>query len=124
MSERIRSIVDLGASGIVVEIECHISNNLPAIVIVGSASKAVDEAKERVRAAFATSHLELPRKRITINLAPADIPKTDSSFDLAIATAMSKRNPATARMILLKLDEAQPQRGVARELMERLQLTP
>ena len=88
MSERIRSIVDLGASGIVVEIECHISNNLPAIVIVGSASKAVDEAKERVRAAFATSHLELPRKRITINLAPADIPKTDSSFDLAIATAI------------------------------------
>jgi len=90
MDRSVRSVVDVGAYGVIVEIECHISNNLPAIVIVGSANKTVDEAKERVRAAFATSNLQLPRKRITINLAPADIPKADSSFDLAIAAAILK----------------------------------
>lgn len=88
MEEVIRSVIDLGTRGVAVEIECHLSNNLPAIVIVGSASKSVDEAKERVRAAFTSSGLQLPRKRITINLAPADLPKTDSSFDLAIASAI------------------------------------
>lgn len=88
MTGNVRSIVSTGASGLLVEIECHISNNLPAIVIVGSASKSVDEAKERVRSAFTNSSLQLPRKRITLNLAPADIPKTDSSFDLAMAAAI------------------------------------
>ena len=57
-------------------------------MIVGSVSRSVDEAKERVRSAFVSSALQLPRKRIAINLAPADIPKTDSSFDLAIAVAI------------------------------------
>jgi len=74
----VRGIVHWGARGIRVEIECHISDNLPATVIVGSASKSVDEAKEHVRAIFANAGLQLPRKRITINLAPADLPKTDS----------------------------------------------
>src|SRR5690606_6232951 len=60
----------------------------PNIVIVGVASKSVDEAKERLRGAFSSSKLELPRKRITLNLAPADIPKEGSSFDLAMAGAI------------------------------------
>lgn len=72
----------------VIDIECHLSNSLPNIVIVGFANKSVDEAKERLRAAFANSALQLPRKRITINLAPADIPKDGSSFDLAIAASV------------------------------------
>lgn len=88
MSATVQSIISTGSSGIVVDIECHLSNNLPNIIIVGFANKAVDEAKERLRGAFADSHIELPRKRITINLAPADIPKTDSGFDLAIAVAI------------------------------------
>jgi magnesium chelatase family protein len=71
-----------------VDIECSLSNNLPNIVIVGFANKAVDEAKERIRGAFADSHLQLPRKRVTVNLAPADIPKADSGFDLAIAISI------------------------------------
>ncbi len=99
MDGSVRSIIDLGTRGLLVEIECHISNNLPAIVIVGSANKAVDEAKERVRAAFTSSAISLPRKRITINLAPADLPKTDSGFDLAIAASILKRSgqiPSTA----------------------------
>lgn len=88
MSSSVQSIIAAGSSGIVVDIECHLSNNLPNIVIVGFANKAVDEAKERLRGAFADSHIELPRKRITVNLAPADIPKADSGFDLAIAAAI------------------------------------
>ena len=88
MAANAESIIDIGMHGLLVEIECHISNSLPAIVIVGSISKSVDEAKERVRSAFMSSGLQLPRKRIALNLAPADIPKTDSSFDLAMATAI------------------------------------
>lgn len=61
---------------------------MPNIIIVGYANKAVDEAKERIRSAFTSSNLELPRKRITINLAPADVPKESTGFDLAIATAI------------------------------------
>ena len=88
VSAKVQSIIASGSTGIIVDIECHLSNNLPNIIIVGFANKAVDEAKERLRGAFADSHIELPRKRITINLAPADIPKADSGFDLAIAVAI------------------------------------
>lgn len=82
------SLVDSGSSGLVVTIECAFTNSLPNMVIVGYANKAVDEARERIRASFASSKLDLPRKRITINLAPADIPKDGSSFDLGVATAI------------------------------------
>ncbi len=74
--------------GLVIDVECHLSNNLPNILIVGVANKAVDEARERLRGAFTSSKLNLPRKRITLNLAPADIPKDGSSFDLAMAVAI------------------------------------
>ena len=88
MGYGVRSITSSGSGGTIVDIECHLSNNLPNIVIVGSANKAVNESRERIRGAFATSHIMLPRKRITVNLAPADIPKADSGFDLAIAVAI------------------------------------
>lgn len=88
MTSQVQSVINIGSQGLVVDIECHLSNSLPGIVIVGVANKAVDEAKERLRGAFANSHLQLPRKRITINLAPADVPKDGSSFDLAIAAAI------------------------------------
>ena len=88
MGAKVHSIISTGTSGTIVDIECHLSNNLPNIVIVGFANKAVDESRERIRGAFATSRIMLPRKRITVNLAPADIPKADSGFDLAIAVAI------------------------------------
>lgn len=88
MSATVQSITSAGSTGVIVDIECHLSNNLPNIIIVGFANKAVDEAKERIRGAFADSHIMLPRKRITVNLAPADIPKADSGFDLAIAVSI------------------------------------
>ncbi len=88
MSTGVQSIISTGSGGVIVDIECNLSNNLPNIIIVGLANKAVDEARERIRGSFATSHIMLPRKRVTINLAPADIPKADSGFDLAIAVAI------------------------------------
>lgn len=75
--------------------ECHITNGLPAVIIVGFANKAIDEAKERLRAAFAASAIQLPKKRITINLAPADIPKDGTGYDLAMAVAILR----TSRMV-------------------------
>ena len=88
MQAKVQTLINSGGAGNVIDVECHLSNNLPNIVIVGFANKAVDEAKERLRGAFANSHVQLPRKRITINLAPADIPKDDSGFDLAIAASI------------------------------------
>lgn len=85
----IKSIMDYsGTSAALVDVECHITSGLPAVVIIGHASKAVDESKERLRASFANSSLQLPRKRITINLSPADIPKDSTSLDLAMAVAV------------------------------------
>ena len=73
---------------LVVTIGCSLSKNLPNIVIVGYVNKAVDEARERIRSAFAGSNLTLPRKRTTINLAPADVQKESSGFGLDVAVAM------------------------------------
>jgi magnesium chelatase family protein len=96
MNHHIQSILNAGAHGIVVEIECQLSNGLPSIVIVGLGNKAVDEAKERVRSAFASTGLLLPKKRITINLAPADVPKDSTSFDLPIAAAILQASGQSA----------------------------
>jgi len=86
--EPIQTILTVGSNGIVIDTECQLSNGLPGITIVGLGSKAVDEARERVRSAFASSQVPMPRKRVTINLAPADIPKESTSLDLAIALAI------------------------------------
>jgi magnesium chelatase family protein len=84
----IQSIAETGGVATLVGIECHITQGLPNVVIVGFANRAVDEAKERLRAAFHATQLPLPRRRVTINLAPADIPKDSSAFDLGIAMAI------------------------------------
>lgn len=77
-----------GRSGItapLVTVEVHVSNGLPALNIVGLPETAVKESKDRVRGAIVNSHFEFPFQRITINLAPADLPKEGGRFDLAIA---------------------------------------
>lgn len=77
-----------GRSGIdapLVTVEVHVSNGLPALNIVGLPETAVKESKDRVRGAIINSHFEFPMQRITINLAPADLPKEGGRFDLAIA---------------------------------------
>ena len=68
-----------------VTIEVHLSNGLPNLSIVGLADTEVKESKDRVRAALINSHFDFPARRITINLAPADLPKEGSRFDLPIA---------------------------------------
>ncbi|MDQ5972657.1 MAG: magnesium chelatase family protein [Patescibacteria group bacterium] len=88
MSSHITSIVQNGSDGVLADIESHQTAGLPAIVIVGSANRALEEAKERLRGAFNSSQLRLPRKRITLNLAPADIPKQGTDYDLALAVAI------------------------------------
>lgn len=77
-----------GRSGIdapLVTVEVHVTNGLPSLNIVGLPETAVKESKDRVRGAILNSHFTFPVQRITINLAPADIPKEGGRFDLAIA---------------------------------------
>jgi magnesium chelatase family protein len=68
-----------------VQVESHLSNGLPAFHIVGLPETAVRESKDRVRSAILNSHFTFPDRRITINLAPADLPKEGGRFDLPIA---------------------------------------
>lgn len=74
-----------GIEAPLVTVEVHISNGLPSLSIVGLPETAVKESKDRVRGALLNSRLEFPLQRITVNMAPADIPKEGGRFDLAIA---------------------------------------
>lgn len=78
----------ISLNGELVEIECDLANGLPGFIMVGLADKAVDEARERVRSAIKNSALMLPQKRITLNLAPADLPKDGTGYDLGMAVAI------------------------------------
>ena len=77
-----------GVDGRLVSIECDMTNGLPGLVVVGLGDKAVDESRERVRSAIKNSGLILPPKRITLNLAPADLPKDGSGYDVGMAVAV------------------------------------
>ena len=74
-----------GINAPLVSVEVHISNGLPAFTIVGLPEAAVREARDRVRSAIINSGFEFPARRITVNLAPADLPKEGGRYDLAIA---------------------------------------
>lgn len=78
-----RSVVGLHAPEVMVEV--HLSSGLPALTIVGLPEAAVRESKDRVRSAIMNSGYQFPNRRLTINLAPADIPKDGSRLDLPIA---------------------------------------
>src|SRR5579871_5418586 len=89
MTGSVKSIIEYaGMEGLPVNVECHITNGLPGIIIIGYASKSVDDAKERLRASFTNSSLQFPKKRVTINLSPADVPKDSTSLDLAMAVSV------------------------------------
>ena len=68
-----------------VTVEVHLSGGLPSFTIVGLAETEVKEARDRVRAALVNAHFEFPARRLTVNLAPADLPKESGRFDLPIA---------------------------------------
>jgi len=82
---RIASRAQIGLQAPVVHVEVHLGAGLPSFSIVGLAATAVKESKERVRAALAQCNFEMPAGRITVNLAPADVPKEGGRFDLPIA---------------------------------------
>ena len=86
MLAKIYSGTTIGLDGFIIEVEVDVAEKgFPTFTIVGLPGKAVDEAKERVRTAIINASFEMPDSRITVNLAPADIPKAGSSFDLPIA---------------------------------------
>ena len=68
-----------------VTVEVHLGNGLPSFTIVGLPDTEVKESRDRVRAALVTSRFEFPARRITVNLAPAELPKESGRFDLPIA---------------------------------------
>jgi magnesium chelatase family protein len=74
-----------GMQAPLVTVETHLANGLPAFTIVGLPEAEVKEAKDRVRSALQTSNFDFPMRRITVNLAPADLPKESGRYDLAIA---------------------------------------
>jgi len=86
MLVKIRSIANIGLETIPVDVEVDVAaQGFPGFTIVGLASKAVEEARERVKTAIVNSNLEFPPKKITVNLAPADLPKDGAAYDLPIA---------------------------------------
>jgi magnesium chelatase family protein len=88
MLAKVLSCAVVGLDGAIVEVEVDISPGLPAFNIVGLPDAAVQEARERVRAAIRNSGLTFPMKRITVNLAPADLRKEGPSYDLPIAVGI------------------------------------
>ncbi len=85
---KVISVAPVGFDGHIIEVESDASKGLPNLQIVGLGSKAIDEAKERVKSAIVNSQLEYPARRITINLAPAELPKDGTHYDLPIALAI------------------------------------
>ena len=85
---RVRTVAFTGLEVADVDVEVQLGPGLPSFQIVGLADKAVAESRERVRAALAAMALALPPKRITVNLAPADLAKEGSHFDLPVALGL------------------------------------
>jgi magnesium chelatase family protein len=81
-----RALAGMDAPEVIVE--AHLANGLPAFTLVGLAEAEVKEARDRVRAALLQSGYEFPQRRITVNLAPADLPKESGRFDLPIALGL------------------------------------
>jgi magnesium chelatase family protein len=108
-------VLSRGLSGLdapLVRVEAHLGNGLPAFHIVGLPETEVKESRERVRSALQTSRFEFPQRRITINLAPADLPKESGRFDLPIAIG-----------VLAAMGELRPERLAGLEFAGELALS-
>ena len=88
MFSKVLSAAVLGIEGYIVEVESHLEGGLPSFATVGLPDGAVKESKERVNAAIKNSGFKFPGKRITVNLAPADVRKEGSAFDLPMAVGI------------------------------------
>ncbi len=85
---KILSVAPIGSDGSLVYVESDSTKGLPSIQIVGLGSKAIDEARERIRSAINNSSLEFPKRKIIINLAPAELPKDGTHYDIPIALSI------------------------------------
>lgn len=85
---RATSIALVGLTGHLINVEAHVSSALPSFGIIGLPDASLSEARDRVRAAISSSGLDFPLRKITVNLAPASLPKSGSGFDLAIAISV------------------------------------
>ena len=88
MYSKIYSMTLLGMEGVPIRVECDTSSGLPETSLVGFLGAEVKEAQARVRTAMKNTGFQLPPRRITVNLSPADIRKEGTSFDLAVASAL------------------------------------
>src|SRR5271155_1374872 len=88
MVVRVATVAFEGIEARPVDVQVQIANGNVGFTLVGLADKAVAESRERVRAALNASGLALPARRLTVNLAPADVPKEGSHYDLPIALAV------------------------------------
>src|SRR3546814_20949277 len=88
MGARITTVAFAGVEVLDIDVQVQTGAGLPTFTVVGLPDKAVAASRERVRAALAAMGLALPPQRITVNLAPADLPKEGSHFDLPIAMAL------------------------------------
>ena len=88
MVQRVSTVAFEGIEARAVDVQVQIAPGLPAFHVVGLADKAVSQARERVRSALIASGLALPARRIIVNLAPADLPKEGSHYDLPIALGL------------------------------------
>ena len=88
MTARAFTVAFQGIEAMPVEVQCALTSGMPAFSIVGLPDKAVSEARERIRSALTAMGISLPTKRIVVNLAPANLPKEGSHFDLPIAIAL------------------------------------
>ena len=88
MLSRVWSSTTIGVDALPVEVETHIDSGLPKYTVVGLPHGAVRESRDRILSALKTSALPVPRGRITVNLAPADVPKEGAAFDLPLAIGL------------------------------------
>ena len=116
---RTKSVALVGLDGHVVDVEADIGQSLPAFSIIGLPDQAVNESRERIRAAARNAGVKLPARKITVNLSPATLPKRGSHFDVAVVMAVLTANGAirasadTVYLAELGLDGSlRPVRGV------------
>ena len=100
MVSKVFSATPYGFAGQLIEIEGDMSQGLPGLQIVGLGNKAIEEARDRVRSAIRNSSLDFPKGKITVNLAPAELPKDGAQFDLPIALAILCLNKQLAQTSL------------------------
>src|SRR6266404_4638626 len=88
MIAKVLSVVVIGLDAELIEVEADVTNGLPATIVVGLPDTSVQESRERVKTAIKNSGCSYPQTRVSVNLAPADVPKLGTHFDLPIALAI------------------------------------